>query len=129
MAHALLDHVQFDDDGLVAAIAQDHASGTVLMVAYMNADTLQETLDTGRMVYWSRSRQTVWRKGETSGNVQHVHEVRIDCDGDMLLFKVEQVGNAACHTGHQSCFYRRVEDESLVNDGTKVFDPETVYGS
>lgn len=129
MSHDILDHVQFDDDGLIPAIVQDHETGDVLMMAYMNAETLQETLQTGRMVYWSRSRQAVWRKGETSGNVQHVHEARIDCDGDTLLFRVEQVGNAACHTGHRSCFYRRVEDEELVKDGTLVFDPDEVYGS
>jgi len=125
----LLDAVQFDDDGLVAAIVQDHETGDVLMMAYMNAETLQETLQTGRMVYWSRSRQAVWRKGETSGNVQHVREARIDCDGDTLLFRVDQVGNAACHTGHRSCFYRRVQGDELVNDGTQVFDPKKVYGS
>ena len=129
MATDLLSHVQFDDDGLIAAIVQDHATGDVLMMAYMNAATLQETLDTGRMVYWSRSRQAVWRKGETSGNVQYVREVRIDCDGDVLLFQVEQVGDAACHTGHRSCFYRRVDDGSLVRDGTQVFDPDEVYGA
>lgn len=126
----LLNAVQFDDDGLVAAIAQDHDTGDVLMMAYMTAETLHETLETGRMVYWSRSRQAVWRKGETSGNVQHVHAAHLDCDGDVLLFQVEQVGDAACHTGHRSCFYRRVErDGSLVNDGTKVFDPDEVYGA
>lgn len=125
----LLDAVQFDDDGLVAAIVQDHETGDVLMMAYLNAETLQETLQTGRMVYWSRSRQAVWRKGETSGNVQHVREARIDCDGDTLLFRVDQIGNAACHTGHRSCFYRRVQGDELVNDGTQVFDPEKVYGS
>ena len=126
----VLDAVQFDDDGLVAAIAQDHETGDVLMMAYMTAETLQETLETGRMVYWSRSRQAVWRKGETSGNVQHVRAAHLDCDGDVLLFQVEQVGEAACHTGHRSCFYRRVErDGALVNDGTKVFDPEEVYGA
>ena len=129
MSHNILDHIQFDDDGLIPAIVQDHETGDVLMMAYMNAETLQETLQTGRMVYWSRSRQAVWRKGETSGNVQHVREARIDCDGDTLLFRVEQVGNAACHTGHRSCFYRRVEDDELVNDGTLVFDPDEVYGS
>ena len=125
----LLDAVQFDDDGLVAAIAQDHDTGDVLMMAYMTAETLQETLSTGRMVYWSRSRQAVWRKGETSGNVQHVQDAHIDCDGDVLLFQVEQVGDAACHTGHRSCFYRKVKrDGALVHDGTKVFDPDEVYG-
>jgi len=123
---ALLDAVVFDDDGLVPAIVQDAATDQVLMMAYMTADTLRETLDTGRMVYWSRSRQERWRKGATSGHVQIVEEVRVDCDGDTLLFNVQQEGGA-CHTGYTSCFYRRAEDGHLVSDGEKVFDPEEVY--
>ena len=97
--------VKFNDDGLVAAIAQD-LDGTVLMLAWMNAETLQMTLDEGRMVYWSRSRQEVWRKGETSGERQWIREACYDCDGDVLLFKVEQEGGGACHTGNRSCFFR-----------------------
>jgi len=127
-AQALIDAVAFDDEGLVLAIAQDADTKQVLMVAYMNAATLRQTLDTGRMTYWSRSRQKVWQKGETSGNVQHVRSVRVDCDGDALLFGVEQEGGAACHTGHRSCFFRRLEDGTLVDAGDQVFDPGDVYG-
>jgi phosphoribosyl-AMP cyclohydrolase len=127
-AQALIDVVTFDDDGLVLAIAQDADTKQVLMVAYMNEATLRQTLDTGRMTYWSRSRQKVWQKGETSGNVQHVRSVRVDCDGDALLFGVEQEGGAACHTGHRSCFFRRLEDGTLVDAGDQVFDPGDVYG-
>jgi phosphoribosyl-AMP cyclohydrolase len=123
----LLDTVTFDDDGLVPAIVQDAATDQVLMMAYMTAETLRETLDTGRMVYWSRSRQERWVKGATSGHTQAVEEVRVDCDGDTLLFKVQQEGGA-CHTGYQSCFYRREEDGRLVTDGEQVFDPDAVYG-
>lgn len=123
---SLLDTVTFDDDGLVPAIVQDADTDQVLMLAYMTADTLRETLDTGRMVYWSRSRQERWVKGQTSGHTQSVEEVRVDCDGDTLLFRVQQEGGA-CHTGYRSCFYRRADDETLVADGEKVFDPDTVY--
>ena len=123
----LLDAATFDDAGLVAAIAQDDATGDVLMLAYMNADTLRQTLETGVMTYWSRSRQKVWVKGETSGNVQRVKAAYVDCDGDALLFRVEQVGGAACHTGHRSCFYRRVEDGALETEGEPVFDADSVY--
>ena len=123
-----LAEVSFDDDGLVPAIVQDAGSGDVLMMAYMNADTLQQTLDTGTMTYWSRSRESVWVKGATSGHTQHVEEVRLDCDGDALLFRVRQDGGA-CHTGYRSCFYRRAETDSgrLVEDGEQVFDPDDVY--
>jgi len=97
------------------------------MMAYMTAETLRETLETGRMVYWSRSRQERWVKGATSGHTQSVEEARLDCDGDTLLFKVAQEGGA-CHTGYKSCFYRRAADGALVADGDKVFDPDAVYG-
>ncbi|HLI53222.1 MAG TPA: phosphoribosyl-AMP cyclohydrolase [Acidimicrobiales bacterium] len=98
--------VRYDRDGLVPAVVQDHRSGEVLMVAWMNADTLAETLDTGRTVFWSRSRSQRWRKGDTSGDRQWVKEAFYDCDGDVLLFRVEQEGAGACHTGNRSCFYR-----------------------
>lgn len=124
---ALLDVVTFDNNGLVPAIVQDAATDQVLMMAYMTQSTLRETLETGRMVYWSRSRQERWVKGETSGHTQTVDEVRVDCDGDTLLFKVEQEGGA-CHTGYRSCFYRRRDDGELVTDGKKVFEPDSVYG-
>ncbi len=125
----LLREVKYDAKGLVTAIAQDAETGEVLMVAYMNEDTLGRTLKTGLMTYWSRSRQEVWVKGQSSGNVQEVQEVRIDCDGDALLFKIEQHGGAACHTGRRSCFYRTFEDGELVETGEQVFDPEKVYGA
>lgn len=127
-AHDLVDTVVFDDAGLVPAIVQDAATDRVLMMAYMTEETLRETLESGRMVYWSRSRQERWVKGATSGHTQSVEEVRVDCDGDTLLFKVEQEGGA-CHTGFESCFYRRAEDGTVVEDGTRVFDPEEVYGA
>lgn len=123
----VLDAVSFDEDGLVPAIAQDAGTGKVLMMAYMTAETLRETLETGRMIYWSRSRQERWAKGATSGHAQLVKEARLDCDGDALLFKVQQEGGA-CHTGYKSCFYRRAEDGALVADGTKMFNPDAVYG-
>ena len=106
-----LDAVQYDERGLVPAIAQD-VDGTVLMLAWMNADTLRMTLDEGRMVYWSRSRQEVWRKGETSGDVQEVRAAYYDCDGDVLLFTVVQHGRGACHTGDRTCFTRRFGDDA-----------------
>lgn len=102
--------VRFDAAGLVPAIVQDHDTKDVLMVAWMNLDTLRETLDTGRTVFWSRSRQEVWRKGDTSGDRQYVREAFYDCDGDVLLFLVEQEGRGACHTGERSCFYRSFGD-------------------
>ena len=104
---AFLNAVKFNDDGLVPVIAQSHTSGAVLMLAWMNRHTLEETLSTGHVTYWSRSRAKVWRKGETSGNVQRLVEAWIDCDGDTLLFKVDQLG-PACHTGAPSCFFRRL---------------------
>ena len=104
---AFLSAVKFNDDGLVPVIAQSHASGAVLMLAWMNRQTLEETLSTGHVTYWSRSRAKVWRKGETSGNVQRLVEAWIDCDGDTLLLKVDQLG-PACHTGAPSCFFRKL---------------------
>ena len=125
----LLKQVKYDANGLVPAIAQDAETGQVLMLAYMNADTLHQTLETGRMTYWSRSREEVWVKGQSSGHTQEVEEARVDCDGDTLLFKVRQRGGAACHTGHRSCFYRELKDGKLVDTGEQVFDPEDVYGA
>ncbi len=114
--------------GLVPAVVQDADTGEVLMLAYMNEEALRRTLETGKAWFFSRSRNRFWMKGESSGHVQEVQEVRVDCDADAVLLKVRQVGGAACHTGHRSCFYRRVEDGALVEDGEKVFDPEEVYG-
>lgn len=115
-------------EGLVPVIAQDWQTGEVLMMAYMNREAWSRTLETGKVHYWSRSRGKLWLKGESSGHVQMVKEIRVDCDGDTILVKVEQLGGAACHTGYRSCFYRRVDGSSLVVDGEKVFDPEEVYG-
>ncbi|MFL5766251.1 MAG: phosphoribosyl-AMP cyclohydrolase [Actinomycetota bacterium] len=108
MENVLLEEIRFDDRGLVPAVVQDAENGQVLMVAYMNAESLELTLKEGRTVFWSRSRHQLWRKGETSGNVQHVKAIRVDCDADTLLFMVHQDG-AACHTGNRACFYRRIE--------------------
>lgn len=106
---AWLDQLVFDAGGLIPAIAQDRDTGTVLMVAWMNADAVLETMRSGRAVYFSRSRQRLWHKGEQSGHYQQVHEMRLDCDGDVLLLQVSQIGGIACHTGRQHCFYRRLE--------------------
>jgi phosphoribosyl-AMP cyclohydrolase len=120
--------IDFDKSGgLVPAIAQDAATGQVLMLAWMNRDALEETLRTGRAVYFSRSRNKLWRKGEESGNVQEVREVFIDCDADTILLKVHQVGGAACHEGYPSCFFRQVEPTGLRVVGQRVFDPKVVY--
>ncbi|MFB6274212.1 MAG: phosphoribosyl-AMP cyclohydrolase [Salinibacter sp.] len=124
---SLLDVVVYDEDGLVPAIVQSAETDQVLMMAYMTEATLRDTLDTGRMVYWSRSRQERWVKGQTSGHTQTVEEVRVDCDGDTLLFKVQQE-SGACHTGYRSCFHRRAEGGALEVDGTREFDPDQVYG-
>jgi len=106
----VIENLKFDEKGLIPAIAQDCETGEVLMVAYMNAESLRRTLATGLATYWSRSRQEYWVKGETSGHLQHVKEIYVDCDGDAILLKVEQIG-AACHTGYRTCFYRRVTKE------------------
>jgi phosphoribosyl-AMP cyclohydrolase len=114
-------------EGLLPAIAQDAESGDVLMLAYMNAESYAETVATGRAVYFSRSRGKLWRKGEESGNVQEVRGIFVDCDNDTILLKVHQVGEAACHTGYQSCFFRQVTPAGYEVVGKKVFDPEEVY--
>jgi phosphoribosyl-AMP cyclohydrolase len=116
-------------DGLVTAVAQDVATGRVLMVAHMNREAWDETLASGRAVYFSRSRRRLWRKGEESGNVQHVREIFVDCDGDTVLLKVEQVGGAACHEGYPSCFFRQVTPNGLKLVAERVFDPKDVYGN
>ncbi len=113
--------------GLIPAIAQDDKTGAVLMLAFMNRAAWEATLETGLATYYSRTRDTLWVKGLTSGHIQHVKEIRVDCDNDTVLLKVEQVGGAACHTGYASCFYQRVEDGALVSVGEPVFDPKEVY--
>lgn len=114
--------------GLVTAIAQDFATGEILMVANMNEDAFRRTLETGEVVYWSRSRQQLWHKGESSGNTQVVKSLSVDCDGDVVLLRVEQRGGAACHTGKRSCFFRRLDGGDWVDEGVQVFDPDEVYG-
>ena len=114
--------------GLVTDIAQDDATGDILMVAYMNEAAFQKTIEIGEVVYFSRSRQKLWHKGESSGNTQLVKSLSIDCDGDAVLLRVEQRGNAACHTGKRSCFFRRLDDGSWADVGEQVFDPDEVYG-
>ena len=113
--------------GLVTAIAQDATNGEILMVAYMNEAAWKHTLETGRATYWSTSRNELWVKGETSGHLQHVREVLVDCDADAVLLKVEQVGGVACHEGYRSCFFRRVEPGGLRTLGERLFDPAQVY--
>jgi phosphoribosyl-AMP cyclohydrolase len=114
--------------GLITAVVQDHASGEVLMVAYMSPESFRRTLELGEAVYYSTSRQELWHKGESSGNIQVIKEILLDCDGDAVLLKVEQRGGAACHTGRRSCFYRKREGESWKDVGVQVFDPKKVYG-
>ena len=122
-----LDQVRWDASGLVPAIAQDAAGGRVLMVAWMNREALAETAATGRAVYWSRSRGRLWRKGEESGHAQQVREIRLDCDGDVVLLAVEQAGDIACHTGRQSCFFSRLEAGRWVAVDPVLKDPELIY--
>ena len=113
--------------GLIPAIVQDHITGEILMLAFMNQDAWNTTLTTGKATYYSRSRRKLWVKGETSGNLQIVKEIRIDCDDDTVLLKVEQLGGAACHTGHRSCFYKMVEEGTITETGAPLFDPKEVY--
>jgi phosphoribosyl-AMP cyclohydrolase len=115
-------------DGLIPVIAQEYETGEVLMMAYMNAEAFDMTVKTGFAHYWSRSRNRLWKKGEASGHVQEIKEIRVDCDNDCLLIKVRQEKGAACHTGYRSCFYRVVHGDELEIDGRRVFDPKTTYG-
>jgi len=114
-------------DGLLPAIVQDYETNEVLMLAYMNEESWSKTIETGKATYWSRSRNTLWVKGETSGHFQIVKEILIDCDSDSIVVKVDQQGGAACHTGYRSCFYRRVTGEKIEILGERVFNPEEVY--
>ena len=114
--------------GLLPVIAQDHQTGEVLMLAYMNRLAWEKTLETGKVHYWSRSRQKLWLKGETSGHVQLLKEARVDCDYDTILVRVEQLGGAACHTGYRSCFFQKVTENGLEPQGEPVFDPQEIYG-
>lgn len=127
-SNSLTAAVRWNGQGLVAAIAQDWQTGEVLMLAWMNAEALALTAQEGRAVYWSRSRGQLWRKGESSGNVQRVRELRLDCDADAVLLKVEQLGGIACHTGRRSCFYQRWQDGAWVVTDTVIKTPEELYG-
>lgn len=113
--------------GLIPAIAQDYKTGEILMQAFLSPEAWEETLKSGKAVYFSRSRNRLWRKGEESGNVQIIKEILVDCDADSVIFKVEQIGGAACHTGHCSCYYRKVAGDTLIEMSKPVFDPEKVY--
>ena len=127
MPHPMLDTIRYDAAGLVAAIAQQHDTGEVLMLAWMNRDSVAESLETGRVCYFSRSRQALWRKGETSGQTQRLVEMRLDCDGDALLLLVDQHG-VACHTGRRSCFYRAARAGSVVETTAPEVSPGQLYG-
>ena len=122
-----LDEVPWNEHGLITAVAQDAASGRVLTVAWMNREALKQTAEQGEAVYWSRSRGRLWRKGEQSGHVQKVRELRLDCDADTVLLLVEQVGGIACHTGRESCFYRKLENGSWVTTDPVLKDPAAIY--
>jgi len=122
-----LDDIPWNGDGLVAVVTQDFSSLRVLTVAWMNRQSLEETVRTQEAVYWSRSRKRLWRKGEESGHVQKVREVRIDCDADAILLKVEQVGGIACHTGRESCFFRKLENGKWVTIDPVIKDPSAIY--
>lgn len=122
-----LDQVNWDSDGLVPVIAQDYKTGKVLMFAWMNREALQLTEDTQQAVYFSRSRNKLWRKGEESGHTQKVHEIRVDCDEDVILLRIEQVGGIACHTGRNSCFFKKLEDGRWKIDQLVIKNPEDIY--
>jgi phosphoribosyl-AMP cyclohydrolase len=122
-----LEQIEWNDDGLIPAIAQDHRDGEVLMLAWMNREALRLTVEQGRAVYWSRSRQRLWFKGEESGHVQRLHEIRVDCDADVVLLRVEQVGGIACHTGHRRCFFRLLKDGEWLADEEIIKNPDEIY--
>jgi len=125
----MINEIDFEKTGgLLPAIVQDFYSCEVLMLAYMNKEALDLTISSGKATYFSRSRQELWIKGETSGHIQYIKEIRLDCDNDAIMLKVEQVGGAACHTGYRSCFFNLIKNNSAIIDGVKVFDPEEVYG-
>ena len=124
---SFLDEVPWNESGLIAVVTQDHKSGRVLTVAWMNRTALQQTVETKEAVYWSRSRKKLWRKGEESGHVQRVLEVRLDCDADAVLLRVEQAGGIACHTGRESCFFRKLEDGRWVAVDPVLKDPALIY--
>jgi phosphoribosyl-AMP cyclohydrolase len=122
-----LDAVKWDNDGLVPAISQDHQSGRILMMAWMNREALELTAKEQRAIFYSRSRQQLWRKGESSGHVQKLHELRLDCDSDVIVMQVEQIGGIACHTGRESCFYKVFENDRWVDVDPVIKDPSDIY--
>ena len=122
-----LEEIKWNQDGLIPAIAQDHKTGKVLMVAWMNAEALQLTVTEQRAIYWSRSRQKLWRKGEESGHVQQLHDLRLDCDSDVILMQVEQLGGIACHTGREHCFYKSLQNGEWVAAEPVLKDPNVIY--
>jgi phosphoribosyl-AMP cyclohydrolase len=122
-----LDAVKWDNDGLVPAISQDHKSGRILMMAWMNREALELTAKEQRAIFYSRSRQQLWRKGESSGHVQKLHELRLDCDSDVIVMQVEQIGGIACHTGRESCFYKVFENDKWVDVDPVIKDPSDIY--
>jgi phosphoribosyl-AMP cyclohydrolase len=128
-ASAVTQQIKWNEQGLIPAIAQDWQTGEVLMLAWMNPDALQLTIREGRAIYWSRSRQALWRKGEESGHVQHLKELRIDCDADTVLMKVEQIGGIACHTGRRSCFYQLLEDGHWNVTDEVLKQPDAIYAN
>lgn len=127
MSGQWLDEIKWTDDGLVPVIAQELGTGKVLMLAWMNRESLQLTVDEGRAIYWSRSRGRLWRKGEESGNVQKLHDIRLDCDNDVILITVEQLGGIACHTGRHNCFFKRYENGNWVEVDPVLKDPNEIY--
>lgn len=129
MNEAWLDDIKWTADGLVPAIAQEEGSGQVLMMAWMNRESLALSVEEGRAIYWSRSRGRLWRKGEESGHIQRLKDVRLDCDNDVLLLTVEQVGGIACHTGRHRCFYKQLQDGAWAEVEPVVKDPDGIYGS
>lgn len=122
-----LDDITWTKDGLVPAIAQDHVSGRILMMAWMNRESLALTVAENIAVYWSRSRQKLWRKGESSGHTQNIKDIQLDCDSDVIVLKVEQIGGIACHTGRESCFYRRLKEGQWQSGETVIRDPKDIY--
>jgi phosphoribosyl-AMP cyclohydrolase len=128
MSEQWLDEIKWTDDGLVPVIAQELGSGKVLMMAWMNREALKLTVEEGRAIYWSRSRNKLWRKGEESGHVQKLHDIRLDCDNDVILLTVEQRGGIACHTGRHNCFYKQLQDGEWKAVEPVIKDPEQIYG-
>ena len=125
--NSCIEELKWDENGLIPAIAQDEQSGRILMFAWMNRDSLAQTLENGRAIYWSRSRQKLWAKGEESGNSQKIKSIRTDCDKDVLLLAIEQIGGIACHTGRESCFFYKLEDKQWQVTDKVIKDPETMY--